>query len=235
MLDGSRLPIVEQDAAELALAGKYAPIVLADEVEPFTLLAAGYTIFDQEAESPSWVQGRRVEWLSTGYPAVRALEYALWWDLDIGHFYDLEHAWTFIGADGEIAAVEASWHGMYGLTEGEGGRPVVLKTHPVLLAQPGKHAMAATPGPFQEIRDWAEQEAGPDAGKNGVLENDLFRGKLHKTPENDAKATAYLKERAFTPTWRFTRRFAITRPMLLPWRALAEWIPERVEWLLAQA
>lgn len=231
--DASRLPQVAQDINALDIAARYAPIIMADAREPFTLVAAGYHIFDYEDESPSFVPRRRVEWVSVGYPAVQAIEYALWWDWDIGHLYELEHAWTFIGANGEVVAVEASWHGMYGQSEID-GKPVVESTHPILLAQAGKHAMAVNIDPFDEIREWAEQEAGPDAGKAGVLETELFRGRMPKTPENDARVKAYLKRLAFTPAWQFTKRFDVTREMLVPWRALAEWIPARVEWWVMQ-
>ncbi len=230
-MDASRLPFVTQDEAELDFVARYAPIILADEREPFTPVAVGYTIFRDPAQSPSF--RRQVEWSSTGYPATAAVEYALWWDLDSGHFYELEHAWAFVGADGQVVAVEASWHGMFGQIE-QDGKPIVEGTHPVLLAQPGKHAMAGSIGPFEEIREWAEREAGPDAGKDGVLEVELFRGKMPKTPENDAKATAYLKKLAFTPSWRFTKRFEVKRAMLIPWQAMQMWIPARVEWLLTQ-
>jgi hypothetical protein len=104
--------------------------------------------------------------------------------------------------------------------------------HPIILAQPGKHAMAGSSDAFDEIRDWAEQDAGPDAGKGGVHENELFRGRLQKSPENDARAAAYLRQRAFTPSWRFTRRQPITREMLVPWEMLRDWIPARVAWWL---
>jgi hypothetical protein len=231
-MDGSRLPKVTQDKNALDLAARYAPIILADEREPFTIVAVGYTIFDHEDASPSFPK-RRVEWQNAGYPATRAIEYALWWDWDIGHLYELEHAWAFVGADGAVVAVEASWHGMFGPAE-VSGKPVLDGTHPILLAQPGKHAIAASIEPFHEIREWAEQEAGRDAGKGGVLENDLFRGQLSKTPENDARVTAYLKKLAFTPSWQFNKRFPVTREILVPWHALAEWIPARVAWWLAR-
>ncbi len=229
-MDASRLPQVTQDQNALNLAARYAPIVMADEREPFSIVAVGYTIFEREDASLSFPK-RRVEWTSVGYPAVRAIEYALWWDWDIGHLYELEHVWTFVDADGAVVAVEASWHGMYGQIE-INGKPPLEGTHPIVLAQPGKHAMAATIEPFNEIREWAEQEAGPDAGKDGVLDNGLFRGKLPKTPDNDAKVKAYLKPLAFTPSWQFTKRFEITREMLVPWQTLAEWIPARVAWWL---
>jgi hypothetical protein len=94
--------------------------------------------------------------------------------------------------------------------------------------------MAVSSEPFGEIREWAEREAGPDAGKDGVLDNGLFRGKFPKNPENDARVTAYLKQRAFTPSWNFTKRLPVTREMLVPWQAMAEWIPARVAWCLTQ-
>ena len=231
-MDGSQLPQVTQDQTALNLAVRYAPFILADEREPFSIVAAGYTIFDRADASLSFPK-RRVEWNSAGYRATRAIEYALWWDWDIGHLYELEHVWTFVGASGEVVAVEASWHGMFGIAEVD-AKPILQGTHPILLAQPGKHAMAASIEPFNEIRVWAEQEAGPDAGKDGVLDNGLFRGKLLKTPENDARVTAYLKKLAFTPSWNFNKRLPVTREMLLPWRTLEEWIPARVEWWLTK-
>ena len=79
-MDASKIPLVTQDKNALDLAAKYVPIILADEREPFTLVCAGYTIFDQEGDSPSFKPDRRVEWGSVGYSAVRAIEYALWWD-----------------------------------------------------------------------------------------------------------------------------------------------------------
>ncbi|MCI0476389.1 MAG: hypothetical protein L0Y55_09085 [Anaerolineales bacterium] len=235
-MDGSRLPKVTQDKNALDLAARYAPIILADEREPFTIVAVGYTVFEREDASPSFPKRRVSVGAGSPHPynsATRAIEYALWWDWDIGHLYELEHAWTFIGVDGAVAAVEASWHGMFGIAEID-GKPPLEGTHPLLLAQPGKHAMAASSEPFDEIREWAEQEAGRDAGKDGVLDNGLFRGKFFKTPENDARVTAYLKQRAFTPLWNFNKRLPVTREMLVPWDALAEWIPARVAWWLAR-
>ncbi len=231
-MDASQLPQVAQDENARDLAARYAPIIRVDTREPFAPVAVGYTLFDREDASPSFPK-RRVEWTSAGYPAMRAIEYAVWWDWDIEHLYELEHVWAFVGADGDVVAVEASWHGMFGPTEID-GKPPLEGTHPIVLAQPGKHAMAASLEAFMEVRKWAERATGRDAGKDGVLDNGLFRGQLPKTPENDARVTAYLKQFAFTPAWEFTRRFEITREMLVPWDALAKWIPARMEWWLTQ-
>lgn len=230
-MDATRLPEVAQEQVALDFAARHAPIILLDEREPFDIVAVGYTIFDREAESPSFLPSRRIEWTNPGYPAVCAVEYAIWWDWDIGHLYELEHAWVYVGADDQVVAVEASWHGMFGPAEVD-GKPVIEGTRPVLLAQPGKHAMAASIEPLMEIREWAEQEAGPEAGKDGLLNHQLFACGLPKTPENDAKVAAYLRKLAFTPAWKFSRRCEVTRQMLVPWTALREWIPARVAWWL---
>lgn len=229
-MDGSQLPLVTQDKETLDLVERHAPIIMADEREPFTLIAAGYTIFDQETQSLSFPK-RRVEWTSAGYPATRAIEYALWWDWDSGHLYELEHAWVFLDENNRVVAVEASWHGMFGPAEVDGS-PVLDPSghHPILLAQPGKHAMAASVQAFDEVREWAEQEVGLDAGKGGVLEPAMFVGSFGKTPENDALVTALLKSLAFTPAWQFTKELHVTRNMLMPWETMKEWIPARVQW-----
>jgi hypothetical protein len=59
-MDGSHLPQVTQDENARALAARYAPIILADEREPFTIVAVGYTIFDHADASPSFPK-RRIE------------------------------------------------------------------------------------------------------------------------------------------------------------------------------
>ncbi|MBI3536964.1 MAG: hypothetical protein HY070_05340 [Chloroflexi bacterium] len=227
--DGSQIPRVTQDENARNIAETFAPIILADAREPFTIVAVGYTIFDRAEESPSFVPRRRIDWDAAGYRAARAIEFSLWWDFDIGHLYELEHVWTYINAHNDVVAVEASSHGMYLQMEID-GKPPLEKSHPILFAQPGKHAMAATIAPFMKVRAWAEEEAGIEAGVGGVHDGELFGARLPKTRVNDELARAYLKQRAFIPTWNFTKRIPVAREILLPWRALEEWIPRRVEW-----
>ena len=71
--DPSRLPAVDQDQSVLEFSARYAPIIYADEREPFAPIAVGYSVFKCEEDSPSFVPRRRVEWASAGYPAVRAV------------------------------------------------------------------------------------------------------------------------------------------------------------------
>src|SRR5512147_2213367 len=108
-LDGSRVPQSTQDRADRKLAFRYAPHIFFVDEEPFLPLVVGYTIFRDEAQSLSFPK-RRIErqrlpeWESV-------IEYAVWMDWDIGHLYELEHTWSYVGANGELVWSEGSWHG----------------------------------------------------------------------------------------------------------------------------
>ncbi len=235
---GAQPPRPRQSEKQLRLAADYAPLIYFDEREPFLPLAVGYTVFAADGDSPSFP--RRIE-LAAGRNARLAIEYAIWWDWDIGHLYELEHTWTYVGADGEVVFAEASWHGGYHAAVLDDGRvPVIAREsgrHPVVYSEPGKHAFAPTP---QEIldkrRDKTLDGCGPGAGRGGLLVTPLFRGilDLRKNAEADALVGAYLKRHAFVPAFDWNREFRVSREMLLPWPALFRWIPTRLDWWLEQ-
>src|SRR4051794_34441291 len=85
-----------------ALAARYAPIILFDLHEPFLPLAAGYTLFSADAPSPSFSRAITLSGPDRP-PAQLAIEYAIWWDWDIQHLYELEHVWVYIDAAGQVA------------------------------------------------------------------------------------------------------------------------------------
>ena len=92
---------MEPIAGDLDLARRHAPILLFDAREPFLPSAAGYTVFHTaDAASSSFPRYVRIE-----APAVLAIEYALWWDWDIQHLYELEHVWVMLDAAGTVVAV----------------------------------------------------------------------------------------------------------------------------------
>ena len=230
---GAHLPPVDQDAAALSLAERYAPRIFLDQREPFLPVAVGYVIFTSDGYSPSVPRcigltpiGRR--------PAEFAIEYEIWWDWDIGHLYELEHVWVYVGSD-EVVGVEASWHGGY--FPWEPGKEVALEgDHPVLYAEPGKHAFFPQAAWFGETRELVLKFCGPRAGTGGLMVSPLFERALapYKTAEADALIAEYLKRQAFEPSFVFDRPFTITRDILLPWPNLRDWIPKRVEWCLEQ-
>ncbi len=219
-----------QDPAQQALAARYAPIILFDRHEPFLPLAVGYTLFRESGPSPSFPRQIALKPHET-----LAIEYAIWWDWDIGHLYELEHVWTFVGQGGEVSRVEASSHGGYFDMAGPHG-PRLEGTHPVLYSEPGKHAFAPDPAWYQRHRSPKLIAATTRrfAGVNGMWVTPLFQQAMgsFRTPEANTLVLTYLQRLAFDPAWDFDLRFPITQDLLIPWPALQAWIPHRVAWWL---
>jgi len=224
-----------QDGSDRALAARYAPIICFDAREPFLPLAVGYTIFQKDADSPSFPH--RIKLASAGKPvAAFAIQYAIWWDWDIQHLYELEHVWVFVGDNGCVVWGEASWHGRCRSMAMERKLPLEGERM-VVFSEPGKHAFAPSP-------DWLTR---PDqrritrlrttrcAGVGGVLVRPLFEGKItSRTPYANSLVHTYLERHTFEPTWDFSQRFVIDEELLVPWPTLQAWIPDRVAWWLSE-
>lgn len=218
---------------ERELAAHYAPIIHFNEREPFLPLAVGYTIFRADGASPSF--DRTIVLAPPGKPpAVMAIEYALWWDWDIGHLYELEHIWAFIDGQGRVVRGEASAHGHYLDLSVDGCLPLTGDRLTV-YSEPGKHA-------FVPMREWLDgraestlEDCTTKAGEDGVLVTRLFQGKIWvKTPEADRLVRDWLRQQAFTPGPTYNRVYAVSAEVLVPWPALYKWIPRRVAWCVAQ-
>jgi len=222
-----------QDDAARGLAARYAPILRFDAHEPFLPLAAGYTIFRESGVSPSFQRGHKIELTRGGQPpAALAIEYAIWWDWDIGHLYELEHAWVYVDAAGRVVRGEASWHG--GQHDMRlAGRLALDGDHILLFSEPGKHAFAPTPEWFRERRaEFKRSETSTLAGVGGVLLAPYIADQVAGTPLAHRLAHTYLAGRGFEPSWDFSSRFPIGPEMLVPWPALCEWMPRRVNAIL---
>jgi len=224
---------VPQDGDERALAARYAPIIRFDSHEPFYPLAAGFTLFRHSGPSPSVRQGRRIDLTLEGRPrASLAIEYAIWWDWDIGHLYELEHVWVFVDQSGQVVRGEASWHGgLYDVRHD--GQLALNGHHLVLYSEPGKHAFAPTPEWFKERRKkFRRSETSALAGCSGVLITRYLGRKVAHTPLNDLLVRSYLAQKAFEPSWDFSNTFEFQPEMLVPWPALLHWMPTRINhWL----
>ncbi len=221
-----------RDETEWALAARYAPILLFDAKEPFEPLAAGYTVFRQDAVSPS---SRYPVCLAPegGATARLCIEYAIWWDWDIGHLYELEHVWVYVDGDGRVVHADVSWHGEWHSVAGADGLP--LKGDRLrLCSQPGKHAFGANAAAFETIRAEQSQrsETADLAGIEGLIVTQVLAGRVSWTPLADTLCRTYLQRHAFQPAWSFTREFGFTDAALVPWQAMNAWIPGRVAlWL----
>lgn len=217
----------QRDHDLLSLVTRYAPILLFDDREPFLPLAAGYTVFTADGPSPS--MEREILLSPPGRaPAAVAIEYAIWWDWDIHHLYELEHVWIYLDGQGEIMHVEASWHGEF--------REIPLRLEngrAVLLSEPGKHAFAPDPVWFRK-RAWEYRrvETLAVAAHAGVLINSMFSGKIRAQVFDQTLARSYLVRQAFEPSWNFSKVFTFHPEWLVPWPVLKEWIPKRVNTVL---
>ncbi|HEU5100822.1 MAG TPA: glycerophosphodiester phosphodiesterase [Roseiflexaceae bacterium] len=220
------------DSADRALAARYAPSLLFDRQEPFLPLAAGYTIFRSDAPSPSFP--RQVLLCAPDRPAAQlVIEYAIWWDWDIQHLYELEHVWVSVDADGRVVHADASWHGgMHPMLHD--GALRLEGDHVVVYSEPGKHAFAPDPAWFAQRATHPRGATEALAGLGGVLVTSLFKGQIARTPLADTLARTYLARHAFRPAMSFDQRFAFTPAQLVPWAALRDWVPGRVAWWVAR-
>lgn len=212
------------------LAVKYAPIIHCDVKETIPLVAAGYTIFREEMRSDSFPR-RTVKPDECGL----VIEYALYWDYDIQHMYDLEHIWVWVAADGRVTRAEGSFHGRY-LTLWEPDWPFGLHpdgTHVHAFCQPGKHAFLPDGEMFRLMPGWRESCNANSGG--AVLVGGPFGGLYQSTPEEDARCETYIRENfSFEPTLVFDRGTQLPEAMLRPWAALKAWIPGRIARLCSE-
>ncbi len=210
----------------LKLLTKYKPVIMLDKNEPFEITAMACTVFCENKRSSSFPK-REIE-IDPKQTAF-AIEYAIWYDYDIQHLYELEHVWVYVGHDEMVQKVEASFHGKYlNMVDLEAGKPVLVEeTHPMVYAQPGKHALVPDQRVIRLIPDWWES-CMEKAGSDGVLVQDMFESEIHTDEELQKMTETYIKERfGFRPSMEF-RPFVLEDDKLMTWEALKQSIPERV-------
>ena len=83
------LASLRAESAETELAHAHRPLLRLDDAEPFLPLAAGFAIYRETA--PSVSSKFQIEPV-----ADCVVEYAIWYDWDIQHLYDLEHIWLHL-------------------------------------------------------------------------------------------------------------------------------------------
>lgn len=231
------LPPTVRDAndADYVLARRHLPILMLDRMEPFRPVAVGYHVFYESGPSPSFP---RVVELGEPAPArcQAVIEYAFWWDWDIQHLYELEHAWVYVGESGRVEKVEASWHGEFrDMRLGREGGAALRGDRPVLYVKPGKHAFGAHPADFEPEREQVVAACGRLAGWHGVWETPLYAGRMPaNTPLARRVVHTYLHERRFAPSFVFDVEDAGETWPMAPWPELGAWIPQRVEYLLQE-
>lgn len=217
-------------AADIELARRLAPVVRFGDNEPFLPSRVGISVLTTPGRSPS------ADLEITFAPGVaKVIEYAIWWDWDIQHLYELEHIWLKLDANDQVVAVEASAHGgIFPMTLADGALPLDAG-RVTLVSAPGKHAFSATPEgqmPAAETTILCCQNL---AGRDTILVNDMFRAELGGLTAEDHRAVKrYLQARAFLPSFQFNQRFDLSSVEFSSWTDLAAWIPGRVKTVLAE-
>jgi len=220
-LSGTELP-------DHAMAARYAPIIQFDNHEPFFPSWVGYTVFRESGPSPSF--SREIAVNGNQLPAATVIEYAIWWDWDIHHLYELEHVWVYLDAAGHVIHAEASWHGLYHVVRNGEGTPPLRGGRVVVVAEPGKHALAPTSEWFTGNESEIKMKCGTP-GVEGLLVTPLFDGIIRdKSPEVDELVRAYLRPFAFEPSFDFSKEVVIQPERLVPWPSMHAWIPQRITW-----
>ncbi|MBD8892279.1 HAD family hydrolase [Roseibium litorale] len=235
MTDVSRLSGHLEDLRATAVAGshwdlarRHIPVIMLDEAEPYPPLAMGYTVFVEAGQSPS----SKFQVVPQGGPVI---EYAIWYDWDIQHMYDLEHIWVYLDKAEQPVRVDASRHGNRVAMQAEGGRFLSREGRAVVYSEAGKHAhwadgeeMRAKAGTYLPAMccDLAAFE-GVHLG-NRYCESGLVvpEGLDHRLAKLQMRADAFLPVYRFYPA-------VDSSIALVPWPLLDSWIPERVRLLMS--
>jgi phosphoglycolate phosphatase-like HAD superfamily hydrolase len=217
-------------ADDLALAQKLAPIIQFSDNEPFLPSRVGISVFTAQGTSPSTGLEITIE------PGVaKVIEYAVWWDWDIQHLYELEHIWLKLDADDQVIAVEASAHGgRFPMTMPDGSLPII-DGRVTLFSAPGKHAFSATSEAQAATAGETILCCEKLAGHDTILINDMFRSELEGLTAEDHRAVKrYLQARAFLPSFQFNQSIDLASVEFSSWSDLAAWIPGRIKAVLAE-
>ncbi|WP_248925987.1 hypothetical protein [Paenibacillus hamazuiensis] len=203
------------------LAKTYAPLIYFDEREPFFPVMVGISHYVPGEASASF---RRVfEW--DGAPLRTIMEYAIYWDYDIQHLYELEHVWIYVGESGEVLDCEASFHGSFfkGLLK---DRSNLEGNQVKLYSQPGKHAFMPHPDYFQLLPNLVTCTS-RDAGTHGMIITDVLKGRLESTPLINRRVEQYLRTKAFIPSMIFNK-YVLEDSLYVSWPELWRNIPVRI-------
>ena len=221
----------KQPDADRELAARHTPVIRFDAHEPFLPSVVGYTVFRADGDSPSFP--RRIE-LAARPGAVVAIEYAIWWDWDIQHLYELEHVWVYLDADEQLVGAEASWHGGYN-DMAVNGVLAMADDRLTIYSEPGKHAFSPGEAWLIERSPKTRRSCTRKHGLGGVWVTPLFAGAITvKTPQADRLVHTWLEQHTFEPSMEFSRIFPIPAESLVPWPALYAWIPKRVAWWVSE-
>ena len=229
LYDPTSLSVPPLSDEAVALARRLAPVIRFSVNEPFLPSHMGITFFDAPGRSPSSDHEIAFE------PGVaQVIEYAIWWDWDIGHLYELEHVWIKLDSEKRIVAVEASAHGAFRpMRTAEGALPLE-QGRVTLYSEPGKHAFHADAEAVRARSRHLVQDCAVLAGNGSILVNHMFKHVFDFSPAQHRAVRRHLEARAFTPSFLYPGTFHTAELALLSWPSLYAHIAAHIPALVAE-
>ena len=215
------------------LSRAVAPVILFDANEPFLPSAVGVSLIDKPGRAVAAPQQITFE-----AGVAKVIEFAIWWDWDIQHLYELEHVWVKLDATDAVIGVTASAHGSQTDMRRADGTLAMEAGRVTLFSEPGKHAFHAMPPEMQEDR---RHLAAACSGLSlhgffmgHILVNETGREMLPDfAPEDHRRARRHLQRQAFTPRFEYSRRFDLRQVPFLSWQGLKSYFGQRVPDIVA--
>lgn len=208
--------------SERELALRFLPHFRKDKNEPFPILQIGCTVVTVPKFSESF-RDLKLDPAAEGADCI--LEYALYFDYDIQHLYDLEHAWVAV-KDGAVTKCWCSFHGMRLCASGVGDLYQEEDGLPLLYIQPGKHAVLPDPRLFG-LHSQANTCCNSLCG-GGLLIPDMLADQMETNPQQDRLIREYIRRSfSFTPSWEFIPE-PVSPARVTSWAELKKAIPSYV-------
>ena len=205
--------------SERELALRFLPHFRKDKNEPFSILQIGCTVVTVPKFSESF-RDLKLDPAAEGADCI--LEYALYFDYDIQHLYDLEHAWVAV-KDGAVTKCWCSFHGMRLCASGVGDLYQEEDGLPLLYIQPGKHAVLPDPRLFG-LHSQANTCCNSLCG-GGLLIPDMLADQMETNPQQDRLIREYIRRSfSFTPSWEFIPE-PVSPARVTSWAELKKAIP----------
>lgn len=205
--------------SERELALRFLPHFRKDKNEPFPILQIGCTVVTVPKFSESF-RDLKLDPAAEGADCI--LEYALYFDYDIQHLYDLEHAWVAV-KDDAVTKCWCSFHGIRLCASGVGDLYQEEDGLPLLYIQPGKHAVLPDPRLFG-LHSQANTCCNSLCG-GGLLIPDMLADQMETNPQQDRLIREYIRRSfSFTPSWEFIPE-PVSPARVTSWAELKKAIP----------
>lgn len=212
---------------DINIAKKYAPIIYFDKNEPFFPVLVATTILNKRSSSPSFDR----EFLFDDDRIDFIIEFAIYWDFDIQHLYELEHIWIYVAKDKSVLDCEASSHGGYikGMLTDKSN---LDGNHVKLYAQPGKHAFSTCIEDFGDVSE-LEKSTYENAGNAGLIITKPFLGTYETNGSINRMVQNYLQMYRFKPSMKF-EKYVIPDELYVTWKTLYDEVPKRIKKILSE-